>query len=693
MFVLAALASAALGAWPFDRSDGQRAERAYAEALRVAGGDESHGALALARFLEDFPRSALADDAALRLAQLEQSTAAYESAEQRLVWALREHARGDQSERVRLLLAQLLVRRGVFDEAYRTAGAIAFDRLELRERREAHRLLADTAAMRGDTPAQLRWLAQLLADRLGAAEQRATREQIDAAVDALAPERLEQSAEAIGPHPPAAQLYLRAAELALAAADGSRAQTLVKAARRVPLLKDDAQRLVQLEQRLAAGAVLANDPAPEAAAAVPQAGGAGLRATLGVVLPLSGAYASFGEETLQGILLATGILSAAEEPNRLRLLVRDSAGTAAGATAALEALAADPSLIAVFGPLLPEEQDAAARAANASGVPLLTFSRREGASDAYANVLQLAAPIRAEAQLVAEYAVETLGVRRFAILYPASAAGRQLRADFWDALDAAGGQVVAVAGYEANTADFSAPIRKLTGFGFVSAAAHAVLREKAALRKRAKRLPPAEATALLERAAALQPADGSPLPPFVDFDALFIADVHDRAGLIAPHLAFQDVRGVRLLGTSTWHQHGLVGIGGSHVEGAVFATRYHGEREEPSVARFEQRFREGFGRAPSYLAAQAFDAVNFALLAIARGYSARESFADGLRVVGAWHGVAGDLRFLPDGRLAHRPGLAAVTGGRIVPLDSNLAPGDVPTAAPAASPENDALAH
>ena len=54
---------------------------------------------------------------------------------------------------------------------------------------------------------------------------------------------------------------------------------------------------------------------------------------------------------------------------------------------------------------------------------------------------------------------------------------------------------------------------------------------------------------------------GVVLPPIVDFDALFIPDEHDKIVLIAPQLAFHDVTGVRLLGSSGWVDPELIEIG------------------------------------------------------------------------------------------------------------------------------------
>src|SRR4029453_10451905 len=150
------------------------------------------------------------------------------------------------------------------------------------------------------------------------------------------------------------------------------------------------------------------------------------------------------------------------------------------------------------------------------------------------------------------------------------------------------------------------------------------LAEREKLLKRAKRLPYAEAEELRAEAKRVTGPDGEPLPPYVDFDALFIPDAHQTAGLIAPHLAFHEVRGVRLLGPSTWNHPGFAKLGGRHVEGAVFPGAYSPAVSTPNVLTFADHFQSSFGVAPSSLAAEAFFAANLALAAAARGADERD---------------------------------------------------------------------
>jgi ABC-type branched-subunit amino acid transport system substrate-binding protein len=665
-------------AWPRVSSQEQQE---YSQALAAVGVDRAGGIRALRAFVFHHPRSHLADDASMRLAELALEDGRETDALQHLSWVIRRHPKGDRSDRARLEFAGLQRVRGHPKPAYRTASQIRLSMLTGEERREAHRLLADLAGESGEAPAQLRWLSRVRADQ--ADEQAAARvdTEIDQLIATMDPDQLESAADQLGKRIPAAQVRLRQAELALRAGDLPAAEVAVGRASMLPLTKADASRLASYEL------VLGKSEKPEAGLLSGLPGIDDLRVerppdpattsgTLGVVLPLSGPFATYGEESLQGILLAAGMfdVSAPGAESRVRVLVRDSGGSAEAAARGVRSLADESDLLAIVGPLLGEESEAAAEAADDEGVPLLALTRRAEVARRRPGVIRLGSSPLLEAEFLADYALRELGIRRFAILYPRDGYGFALRGAFWDAVEAQGGSVVGVAAYDPEATDFAKPIRRIIGYELLSAGENGALARRRNLLKRAKRMPAERAAELREEAAKITGPGGRPLPPFVDFDALFIPDSHENAALIAPHLAFHEVRGVRLLGPSAWNHPDLVRIGGKHLNGAIFTGDFHPQSSYPFVAEFVRRFRETFGGEPSSLAAQAFDAANLFLVQLARGHHSRKKVAEGLLATRAYPGVSGVTTVRPDGNAAKRPYLLGVSRGRIVSVDETGEP-------------------
>jgi ABC-type branched-subunit amino acid transport system substrate-binding protein len=676
----AALAAAALACvapacatapWQIE-SDGAEAD--YAAAVEGVATDPDRAAARLEAFLRDWPSAERADDAALELARVRAARGDVDGAVAVLANAIRRHPRGDRVDEARLLLARLERQRGRLDEARRAASAIRPARIPEAERFEAYRLLAEAAAARSDVRGELRWLGAAFAEAATPVERLAALREVEALLARLAPADLDAAERELREPALAALVRLHRAELALSAGQPDVARRELEVLDPTLLSPEVAARREELYGRLraaeAAVAPAAEVPAFEDAARVELPATLSAEGTLGVVLPLTGPFARYGEASLRGVMLAAGIFGAGDGGgSRVRLLVRDSRGDPATTAAAVAELAADPAVQAIVGPLRAESAEAAAPAAEAGGIALLALTAREQLAGAGEHVFRLGLTARSEAEALAEYAATTLGVRRIAILHPRDAFGRGLKDLFWQAAEARGATIAGIASYDPQATDFAEPIRRLTGHLLQSESERAALRERERLLALAKRSTPEEVATLRERAAAITGPDGGRLPPIVDFDALYIADTHQKAELIAPQLAFHEVEGVRLLGPSGWNHPDLVAVGGRHVEGAVFTEGFFAESRFAFVANFRDRYRSGFDEEPDALAAQAFDAANLVLLQLAQGLRGRDQIRDGLRAVRGYPGASGVVSIGPDGNAQRRPFLLGVRGGQVVALD------------------------
>ena len=663
-----ALACAVPAPWPAGPS---ATEQAYREALAVAESDPDGAEARLEAFLRQWPESARADDAALELARLRVERGEAGGAARVLRESLVAHPKGDRADAARLLLARIERDAGRSDEAYRVASAIRPSRLPPHERAEAYGLLAGVAAARSDRTGQLRWLGQLAAEARSEVEREAALREIDGVLAQLDTAQLAALAQHLGSAPPAARVHLGAAERALDAGDVDAAERALAALAAASPEPETAARAEALAARAHARRGLGPEPGELPAfgelAPLAQPATAGASGTLGVVLPLSGPFARFGEASLRGVMLAAGVFDG--DGSAVRLLVRDSRGVPDVAAAAVAELAADPDVRAIVGPLLSEPAEAAARVAEQAGVPLIALTPREGVAAGSGYVFRLALTPRSEVAALADYAVRELHVGSVAILHPRDPYGRGLKDLFWDAMEERGVRIAGVASYEPDATDFAEPIRRLVGYLLLDDGEQAALRRRERILGRAKRLSPQQAVRVREEAAKITGPHGEALPPIVDFDALFIADGHESAELIAPQLAFHEVGPLPLLGPSGWNHPDLLAIGGRHVEGAVFAESFFAESRFAFVMDFRDRHRAVFALEPDVLAAQAFDAANLVLVQLARGLTSRSEVREGLLAVRAYPGVSGVTSVLPDGNARKRPFLLGVRGGHIVSLD------------------------
>jgi ABC-type branched-subunit amino acid transport system substrate-binding protein len=664
----AALAGCALVPGAGQPAASPEEKQAYARAVARVVDDPEGTRRALEAFLSEHPESPLADDARLRLAELALSRGDAEAARRSYDELIRRHPSGDRVDAARVELARLELARGQRAAAAAAIEPVRLSRLSGAELRTAYRVLAEVAE---DPVERLRWLARVR----GAEPDEQAVARVDAEIDellaALGTAQLVSAAEQLGREIPAARTWLEAGERALAGGDLEHAEEWLARAARLPVAPAYEVRLAGAAERLR---LRKAGPAPDvevptfaelAAAAPPDTRRA--QGTLGVVLPLSGSFGRFGETSLQGVLLAAGVFGAEGAGPGVRVLVRDSAGRPERAAEAVRELA-EAGVVAILGPLLAGECEAAAAAAESAGVPLLALTAREEVSASRPHVFRLRTLPSEEVEALVEHAMRDLGAARFAILYPRDAYGRGLRRLFWNAVEARGGAVVGVASYDPEATDFAGPIRKLVGYELLSPEEKKLLAVREEALRRARRLPPEEAGRQREELLRRTGPEGQPLPPIVDFDALFIPESFEKVVLIAPQLAFHEAVGITLLGPNGWYHPDLVALGREHVEGARFTAHFHSGSSLPFVRAFSERFEAAYAEAPDALAAQGFDAANLVLVQLARGQTSREAVREGVLRVRGFPGVTGVLSMRADGNARKRPFLLGVERGHITQI-------------------------
>ena len=393
----------------------------------------------------------------------------------------------------------------------------------------------------------------------------------------------------------------------------------------------------------------------------------------GVLLPLSGPLAPLGRGALRGAMVGAGLF--ADTDPGVRLLVADSRGEPEAAARAVEDLAARGA-VGIAGPLKGTAAAAAAARARELGVPLIAPPPAGGVAGE--GVYRLYVSEEDEMAALVAYAVRTLALRRFAILYPDTELGRTYRDRFWDRVIAEGGEITGVEVFSGKSADAGDAIQKLTGvYGLTPEEIRERFLEEERLRlQRERELLEALGVSTAE-AAEVPEVDEERLAeykprPVVDFDALFLPVPSVQAGQIAPLLPFYDVEGVTLLGIRAWNYPTLVDVGEEYVEGAVFAAEFHPGL--PRARDFVAAYRKDYGEDPGVLEAYARDAV--ALLVAGGAGETRVSLRerlDGLREAPA---VTGPVTATSSGDLRGVAHVLTVRKGRIVPVPQAPTPGE-----------------
>jgi ABC-type branched-subunit amino acid transport system substrate-binding protein len=620
--------------------DGQRVarEEAVAGDLASARRDFDAGRLPpaeqrLSRLLEEAPDARRADEALLLLGRVHAKQGHPDRAIAAWRRLLDEFPASRFGAETRLLAADAYEKKGRPELAREVLEGAAFERAPVELRVQMLRRIADLARAERDFPGAVRALAFVRRELDDATELA----ELDFEISELVEERLRDAElETLIPRLPAGpvhdrvQLELVRRQIARGEYSGA-LDTLGRLPRRMREA-EETRRARLLEQAIRGSRT---DVYP-----------------LGLLLPLTGGYAPFGSQALRG--LALGLELFEEVPGRFHVIVRDTRGEPELARRLVRELVSQGAR-AIVGPMRSAVAAEAAAQAEEERVPLLVLSNRSIEQE-QSYAFRIGSTPEEQAGLLVDYASRTLQARRFAILYPRDRFGTAYKDAFWAAVEAGGGRVVGAESYPPGAVDLQNEIKKLVGLAHLSAEERALVAERDRLRR--------NPAANRDRLAAL-----ANLPPHIDFDALFLPDAAESAGLILPQLHFFDVRNVAFLGPHEWASPKLLEIAGAAAEGAVFADLFDAASPEPAVQGFVARYEESFGEAPTAQAAEAYDAARILRSLIEGSQSPSSEQLRGLLLgLRDFSGVCGIQGFTVRGEPRKKLHLTRVTHGRFEPL-------------------------
>ena len=319
------------------------------------------------------------------------------------------------------------------------------------------------------------------------------------------------------------------------------------------------------------------------------------RIIIGCMLPLSGKYQKIGKRALNGLEFAVydfnnrhaGLFSA-------KLLIQDTAGATEQALAGLKELA-QAKVSAVIGPMIAVGTEVQNKAIDYN-IPLIMLSNKSKIEQSEDFIFRNFLTPKNQVEAIVSYAVLQLGIKKFAVLYPDENYGRDFMKLFNEELEKHNGYVSAAAAYDINAVDFSDYVKRL-------------------------------------------------ISQSVNFEAIFIPDVPEKAGLIIPHLAYNDIRNLYIFGTNLWHSPKLVRTVSNNTKGVIIPDGFFAEAEKNEVREFSESFEAVYANKPQFIEAVAYDTANFLLETTTRVEAGLFlSISDGLKNIQGYDGVAG-LRY------------------------------------------------
>lgn len=327
---------------------------------------------------------------------------------------------------------------------------------------------------------------------------------------------------------------------------------------------------------------------------------------------------------------------AAARPASFELVVRDTTNDPERARQLVKTLVEEDQVIAIIGPVARAESEAAAEAAQALEVPLISLSVSMDVPPDARYAFRHSKSQEEEIRHLVSFAMDYLHAQRFAILYPESAYGESMMRLFWDEVEARQGRVISVFSFKRNApgtepVDLTEIFEQMTGLG--------------------RTLTP-EQQALLEAVGDTKP------DPIVDFDAIFVPlgpQAYDELRILASYPVTVDAEDVRILGTRFWNAESMIVAAEGKLKEAIFLDVYDRNSEQPAWRSFRRRHFLYFGhrnnyQTPSYYTAVGYDTFNLLkALILERGYRSRRALTQGLLEMPPYAGVTGLTSFLTTG--------------------------------------------
>ena len=313
---------------------------------------------------------------------------------------------------------------------------------------------------------------------------------------------------------------------------------------------------------------------------------------VGVILPMTGQTATFGQESLNGLKLA--LEKTEKNPPTLNLVVEDTQGTPSGSAGAVNKLITSDKVSVIIGEVASSNTIAASSAAQNSKIPLMTHaSTNDTITNGKDYVSRICFVDSFQGQVMAKFAIGDLKAKKAVILVDSdSDYSRGLRDSFSKAFIAAGGKISAEVSYSQKDTDFKTQLTK-------------VRKEKP--------------------------------------DVVFIPGYYTQVGSILRQASELKIT-AKILGTDGWDSPDLFKIAGKAAAGHYVSSHFAPDDTDARVQAFVKEYKAKYNTTPGAMAALGYDAGMFMKNAVKVADSSEPAkIKDAINATKNFDGITGNI--------------------------------------------------
>ena len=366
---------------------------------------------------------------------------------------------------------------------------------------------------------------------------------------------------------------------------------------------------------------------------------------IGLVLPLTGEKASFGQKALAGVDTGLKVMGLSED---IKIHTKDSLDSPArGAEAVLELIRED-KVSMIIGGLFPESATAEYLEARKFGVLYISLSQINlPKEEKNHHLIEVQGSIESQvATLLSDEMVNKFGPR-IGVIYPENEGGKAYLDEIWRKSSQRNLQVTSIAGFQKNSHDYRDSAQLFLGLKYP--------------RERSEELKILEDVYEHERSSIRRVQT---LPPVLDFDWVFIASYPHEAIQLIPTLGYYDATRIKVVGGPSWVSKSMV------KEQKNLGTLYFiGDDPKDINHDMLTKFQEIYGKPASFIEVLGLDAMKIGTeaLKLTGNVGSRDDFDARLKDAGKLKGLTTEWEF-KEGVWLKKMNSMTITRGEIVKL-------------------------
>lgn len=334
---------------------------------------------------------------------------------------------------------------------------------------------------------------------------------------------------------------------------------------------------------------------------------------IALLLPFSGYNEKIAKEIKEGVDIAIDKFNS-QSNIKLQVLLNDYGEDLSVALMKLKQIAEDKSVLGVYGPIENDFSAACAAISDYEQLPIFSpVASGNNLTQLSPYFYQLNNKTEIQAVSIAQFAIDSMGIKRYATFAPIEKQFVELVNTFKETCEKNGAEVVAQEWYYPGEQDFYKKFMKLKRKGLKLSFADSLLTENSELSEVEidslyKLYLIAEQEKAEENFTKLDSAD----IPVTTIKGLFIPIYQEDLQFIAPQIAYSNIQ-AQVFGNGDWYNLDELKKNKNYIDGIIFSTDGYLNEEDWDFRKFRNDFRNKLQKSPTRYNLIGYDTFNYIL--------------------------------------------------------------------------------